>query len=100
MKAAYIACFIVLPSVLLGADTTKSNGKVVNGIERLMYITDKTGVSIYDINDGHKLLRSFDVPDTAAAFERLLDEPEVAVSPRYRTKTSVWRDEIGDGRRD
>ncbi len=66
MKSAYIACLIVLPSLLLAAEATKSKGKVVNGIERLLYITDKTGVSIYDINDGHKLLRSFDVPDTAA----------------------------------
>lgn len=47
------------------AGSTKSHGKVVDGIERLLYITNKTGVSIYDVNDGHKLLRSFDVPDTA-----------------------------------
>ena len=45
--------------------TTRSRGKVVNGLERLLYITGKTGVSIYDINDNHKLLRKFDVPDTA-----------------------------------
>ena len=45
--------------------TTRSRGKVVNGLERLLYITGKTGVSIYDINDDHKLLRKFDVPDTA-----------------------------------
>jgi DNA-binding beta-propeller fold protein YncE len=44
---------------------TKSSGKVVNGIERLLYVSNKTGVSIYDINDGHKFLRKFDVPDTA-----------------------------------
>jgi YVTN family beta-propeller protein len=47
------------------ADATKSNGKVVNGIERLLYVTNKSGVSIYDINNSHKLLRSFEVPDTA-----------------------------------
>ena len=43
---------------------TKSNGHTVNGIERLLYISNKTGVSIYDINDGHKFLRKFDVPDS------------------------------------
>ena len=48
-----------------GDRTTRSRGKVVNGLERLLYITGKTGVSIYDINDDHKLLRKFDVPDTA-----------------------------------
>lgn len=41
-------------------------GKVVNGVERLLYITNKTGVSIHDINDGHRLLRQFEVPDTAS----------------------------------
>jgi YVTN family beta-propeller protein len=66
MKSVFLASFIALPSLLVAADTTKSKGKVVNGIERLLYITGKTGVGIYDINDGHKLLRSFDVPDTAA----------------------------------
>ena len=44
---------------------SKSHGRVVKGIERLLYIANKTGVSIYDINDGHKLLRKFDVPNTA-----------------------------------
>src|SRR4051794_15376839 len=47
------------------AGSTKSHGKISNEIERLLYVTNKTGVSIYDINDNHRLLRSFDVPDTA-----------------------------------
>ena len=29
----------------------EKQGKLVNGIERLLYITGKTGVGIYDIND-------------------------------------------------
>ena len=43
---------------------SKSIGKVANGIERLLYISNKTGVSVYDINDGHKFLRNFEVPDS------------------------------------
>ena len=39
--------------------------------------------------------RPRDVPETAVAFERLLDERDVAVAPGYLTKTSVWRDELG-----
>lgn len=35
-----------------------------------------------------------DVHDTAAAFERLLDELDVVVAQGHRTKTSVWQDEI------
>lgn len=36
-----------------------------------------------------------DVSATAAAFERLLDERTIAVADDYRTKTSLWRDELG-----
>ena len=43
----------------------KKNGKLVNGTERLLYVADKSGLSIYDINDGHTLLRKIEVPDTA-----------------------------------
>lgn len=39
-----------------------------------------------------------EVCGTAAAFERLLDERDVAVARTHRTKTSVWQDEIGCGR--
>ena len=39
-------------------------GKAVNGLERLLYVTNKSGLSVYDINDSHKLLRQIAVPDT------------------------------------
>jgi hypothetical protein len=39
-----------------------------------------------------------EVGTTAAAFERLLDERGAAVAPGYRTKTSVWREELGTSR--
>lgn len=42
--------------------------------------------------------RPRDVAATAKAFERLLDERDVAVAPGYRTKTSLWLDEVGSGR--
>ena len=35
-----------------------------------------------------------DVQPTASGFEQLLDERDVVVAPDYRTKTSVWHDEI------
>ena len=62
MRAFLLFTFLVL--ALPGYPQTKSKGVVKNGIERLLYITGKTGVSIHDINDGHKLLRRFDVPGT------------------------------------
>lgn len=35
-------------------------------LERRLYVSDKTGVSIYDIDHGHKLLRRIDLPGTGA----------------------------------
>ncbi len=56
-----ITSLILLPFLLGAAE----HGKISGGLERLLYVTNKTGVSVYDINDGHKLLHKFDVPDTA-----------------------------------
>jgi hypothetical protein len=36
-----------------------------------------------------------EVTATAAAFEQLLDDREIAVAPYYCTKTSIWHDEFG-----
>ena len=68
MTVLRVSTLLLLPCLVVSAQEagrTRSRGKVVNGLERLLYITGKTGVSIYDINDDHKLLRNFDVPDTA-----------------------------------
>lgn len=32
--------------------------------ERLLYVTDRTGISVYDIDAGHKLVRKIDLPGT------------------------------------
>lgn len=69
MRANCVAALLALTCIVQAAPVgslSKSQGKVVNGIERLLYVTDQTGVSIYDINDDHKLLRKFAVPDTSA----------------------------------
>src|SRR5262249_62071990 len=52
---------ILVLASLLGAAT---HGKIEGGLERLLYVTDRSGISVYDINDSHKLLRKIDVPDT------------------------------------
>lgn len=36
------------------------------GLERLLYVTDKTGISIYEIDNGHKLRRRIDIPESGA----------------------------------
>lgn len=60
---------LLVPTVLTmlcsSAPPSTSSGKLVNGTERLLYVADKSGLSVYDINDSHKLLRRIEVPDTA-----------------------------------
>src|SRR6266851_3528225 len=66
MRTIQVAALLLSSGVLFAAGpVTKSGGKLVNGVERLLYVTNKTGISIYDINNNHKLLRSIDVPETS-----------------------------------
>ena len=60
MRITIFAVCFLLPGLLGAAD----RGKVSGGLERLLYVTDRSGVSVYDINDSHKLLRKIDVPET------------------------------------
>src|SRR4051812_18416530 len=48
----------------IGKAAPPKPGKAIDRVQRLLYVTDKTGISIYDINDGHHLLRRIDVPDS------------------------------------
>lgn len=34
------------------------------GLERRLYVTDRSGISVYDIDHGHKLLRKIELPGT------------------------------------
>jgi len=49
-------------------------GTAVGGISRLLYVTDPQGISIYDINQGHKLLRKLTVENSG-------DYKGIAASP-------------------
>jgi hypothetical protein len=62
MKHAKTALILIL--VLAGLLAAATRGKIEGGLERLLYVTDRSGISVYDINDAHKLLRKIDVPDT------------------------------------
>ncbi|MBK7925967.1 MAG: hypothetical protein IPJ98_00315 [Bryobacterales bacterium] len=47
---------------------SRKTGKIAGGLERLLYVTDKSGISVYDINDAHKLLGRIDVPETGGYY--------------------------------
>src|SRR5207244_4533863 len=46
----------------------RRTGKLAGGLERLLYVTDRSGISVYDINDSHKLLGKIDVPETGGYY--------------------------------
>jgi DNA-binding beta-propeller fold protein YncE len=56
--------FLVILFASAPALAAGPHGKIVGGLERLLYVTDKSGLSVYDINDSHKLLKQIAVPDT------------------------------------
>lgn len=86
----------------------KRTGKVVNGMERLLYVTNKTGISVYDINDSHQLLRSIEVPETAE-YKGISASPQLGklyltsnlkdelVCIDLASEKIVWRKHYADG---
>lgn len=69
---------------LLAADRIHSNR-----LERRLYVSDRSGISVYDIDHGHKFLRKIDVPDSG-------DYKGIAASPQLGKLyvTSYKRDEL------
>jgi DNA-binding beta-propeller fold protein YncE len=62
-----IALIVAAGATALHAQSRKT-GKVTGGLERLLYVTDRMGMSVYDINDDHKLLGKIDVPETGGYY--------------------------------
>ena len=92
MKSLLCATLAVSSVVLVAANTdsaAKRRGKVVNGLERLLYVTGKSGITVYDINDGHAPLRKIDLPDTG-------DYKGISASPSLGNLyvTSYFKDEL------
>jgi DNA-binding beta-propeller fold protein YncE len=67
----------------------KPRGKASHQVERRLYVTDKAGISVYDIDEGHKLLHKIDVPDSG-------DYKGIAASPQLGKLyvTSYKKDEL------
>jgi len=43
-----------------------SNSLAAETVEHRLYVTDKSGISVYDIDDNHRLLRKIPLPDTGS----------------------------------
>src|SRR5690348_1972977 len=66
MRTLILAALLLPAALLTGAATepARKHGKVTGGVERLLYVTNRSGISVYDINDGHTLVRKIELPDT------------------------------------
>lgn len=53
---------LLLTAIMTG-NLLSGDGKASNR-QRRLYVTDRSGISVYDIDHGHKLLRKIDVPDS------------------------------------
>ncbi len=86
---------------------TQNSGKVVNSLERRLYVADGVGVSIYDINDNHKLLHKLEIPESggykgiaaSVPLNRLyltsnVDDELICLD--LATEKIVWRKKYGD----
>jgi DNA-binding beta-propeller fold protein YncE len=73
-RLALVSCATAL---LLTPALARTRGKVVHGVERLLYIAEDRGaVSVYDIQDGHRLLRRIELPETGA-FKGIAASPQL-----------------------
>ena len=92
--------------LMLGAITAMFAAAEHGNVDRRLYVTDKSGISVYDIDNGHKLVRKIDLPGTG-------DYKGIAASPQLgklyvtsykgdelicldlRTDAVVWKKKYG-----
>jgi len=104
MRFSRILATFLLPC-LIGAET---RGKLKDGVERLLYVTGTSDVSVYDINDSHVLLRKIELPDTGD-YKGISASPQLGklyitsykkdelVCVDLATEKIVWRRHYSDG---
>ena len=76
-------------------------------LERRLYVTDRSGISVYDIDDDHRLLRKIELPDTGG-YKGIAASPQLGrlyvssirkdelVAVDLKTERIVWRKRLGD----
>jgi len=86
---------------------SKNAGKVAGGLERRLYVSNSKDISVYDINDNHKLLGKIEIPESgsykgiAASVQlgRLYITSSVKdelICLDLATEKIVWRKKYGD----
>lgn len=94
--------------VTCGSFSAASNGASgAHDVERRLYVTDKSGISVYDIDHGHKLLHRIEVPDSgdykgiaaSAPLGKLYVtsyKKDDLISIDLKTEKVVWRKHLGN----
>lgn len=108
-RRAICSCICVPLFVFLAGAAAVSKGRSSNTgqVERRLYVTDKSGISVYDIDDGHKLLHRIDIPDSgdykgiaaSAPLERLYVtsyKKDDLICLDLKTEKVVWRKHLGN----
>jgi len=100
MKYPLIAALACISLVITAAPPDAKS------VQRLLYVTDRTGISVYDIDAGHKLVRKIDVPGTGD-YKGISASPQLGrlfvtsyqqdelVSIDLATDKIVWRKKLG-----
>ncbi|MBA3442839.1 MAG: hypothetical protein H0T92_23570 [Pyrinomonadaceae bacterium] len=86
---------------------TAVNKKVKPKLERRLYVADKSsGLSVYDIDNGHKLIKKIDLPDSGS-YKGIAASPALGklyitsntkdelICLDLRTETITWRKQFG-----
>ncbi|MDQ3653135.1 MAG: hypothetical protein M3458_23210 [Acidobacteriota bacterium] len=97
-----------LVAMMLGAEHFKAaNKKAKPKLERRLYVADKSsGLSVYDIDNGHKFIKKIDLPDSGS-YKGIAASPALGklyitsntkdelICLDLRTETITWRKQFG-----
>ena len=83
------AVFSAIAAIVMLSPRVSSGKSASAERTRRLYVTDKTGISVYDIDNGHKLLHKIDIPESG-------DYKGIAASPQLGKLyvTSFKKDEL------
>src|SRR5882672_7936500 len=88
MVLVSLAFYLLMPRSLSFAATNEPDSSPAK-LERRLYVAEKSGLSVYDIDRGHKLIKKIAVPDSG-------DYKGICASPNLAGLflTSNMRDEL------
>jgi DNA-binding beta-propeller fold protein YncE len=86
--------------------SVKAGAESAPALERRLYVTNASGISVYDIDNGHAFLRTIDIPDSgeykgiaaSPALGRLYvtsHRPDELICLDLATERIVWRKNVG-----